>query len=84
MTLTVGDLRRHLAAYDDDFEIQFDGGLTFYRVKTRGDNLAMVEFNEFQAMLSPKFKEKFPEVKVAFCSVESDGSVVQEVGVPEL
>lgn len=84
MTLTVGDLKRHLAAYDDDFEIEFDGGLTFYRVKTRGDNLAMVEFNEFQAILSSKFKKKFPEVKVAFCSVESDGSVVQEVGVPEL
>ncbi|WP_223428998.1 hypothetical protein [Tateyamaria pelophila] len=84
MTLTVGDLKRHLAAYDDDFEIEFDGGLTFCRVKTRGDNLAMVEFNEFQAMLSPKFRKKFPEVKVAFCSVESDGSVVQEVGVPEL
>lgn len=30
MTLTVGDLKRHLAAYDDDFEIEFDGGLTFY------------------------------------------------------
>lgn len=84
MTLTVGDLKRYLAAYDDDFEIEFDGGLTFYRVKTRGDNLALVEFNEFQAMLSPKFKKKFPEVKVAFCSVESDGSLVQEVGIPEL
>lgn len=84
MTLTVGDLKRHLAAYDDDFEIEFGGGLTFYRLKTRGDNLAMVEFNEFQAILSPKFKKNVPEVKVAFCSVESDGSVVQEVGVPEL
>jgi hypothetical protein len=83
-TFTVGDLKRHLAAYDDDFELEFDGGLNFYRVKTRGDNLAVVEFNEFQAILSPKFKKKFPEVKVAFCSVESDGSLVQEVGVPEL
>ena len=77
-------MKRHLAAYGDDFEIEFDGGLTFYQLKTRGDNLAMVEFNEFQAILSPKFKKNFPEVKVAFCSVESDGSVVQEVGVPEL
>lgn len=84
MTLTVGDLKRHLAVYDDDFEIEFDGGLTFYRVKTRGDNLAIVEFEEFQAILSPEFKKKNPEVKVAFCSVESDGSVLQEVRVPEL
>jgi hypothetical protein len=84
MTYTVGDLRRDLQAYDDDFELEIDGGLTVYRVKTRGDNLAVLEFNEIQAMLSPKFKKKFPEVKVAFCSFESDGSVVQEVGVPEL
>lgn len=84
MTLTVGELKQHLAAYPDDFQLEFDGGLNFYRVKTRGDNLAVVEFNELQAMLSAKFKKKFPEVKVAFCSVESDGSMVQQVGVPEL
>lgn len=84
MSLTVGELRRHLEAYDDDFELKFAGGVTFYRVKTRGDNLAVVEFNEIEAMLSPKFRKKFPEVKVAFCSFESDGSVVQEVSVPEL
>ena len=84
MTLTVGDLKRHLTAYDDDSEIEFDGGLTFYRVKTRGDKLTMVEFNEYQAELSPKFRKEFPEVKVAFCSFESDGPVVQKVGAPEL
>jgi hypothetical protein len=84
MAYTVGDLRRDLQAYNDDFELEIGGGLTVYRVKTRSDNLAVLEFNEFQAMLSPKFKKKFPEVKVAFCSVESDGSVAQEVGVPEL
>lgn len=81
---TVGDLKRHLAAYDDDFELEFSGGLNFYRVKTRGDNLAVVEFNEFEAILSPTFKKKFPDVKVAFCSVESDGSLVQKASVPEL
>jgi hypothetical protein len=84
MTLTVGDLKRHLAAYDDDFEIAFDGDLTFYRVKTRGENLAVVEFTEFKAILSPKFRRKFPEVKVAFCSFESDDAIMQEVRVPEL
>lgn len=83
-TFTVGDLKRHLAAYDDDFELQFSDSLNFYQIKTRGDNLAVLEFNEFEAILSPKFRKKFPEVKVAFCSVESDGSIVQEVGVPEL
>lgn len=84
MTYTVGDLHFDLQAYNDDFELEIDGGLTVYRVKTRGDNLAVLEFNEFQAMLSPEFKNKLPEVKVAFCSVESDGSIVQEVGIPEL
>ena len=82
--LTVGDLKRHLAAYDDDFELEFQGGLQFYRVKTRGDNLAVVEFNEFQAELSPKFKRENPQVKAVFCSFDSDGSLVQEVNVPRL
>ncbi len=81
---TVGDLKRHLAAYDDDFELEFSGGLNFYRIKARGENLAVLEFNEFQAILSTKFRKKFPEVKVAFCSVDSDGSILQEVRVPEL
>ncbi len=82
--LTVGDLKRQLASYDDGDELIFQGGLTFYRLKTRGDKLVQVEFDEIQAILSAKFKKKFPEVKVAFCSFESDGSVVQEVFVPEL
>jgi hypothetical protein len=82
--VTVGDLKRQLAVYDDDFELEFQGGLTFYRVKTRGDNLAVVEFGEFQADLSPKFKHDNPQVKVVFCSFESDGLVVQNVNVPRL
>lgn len=84
MSLTVGDLKRQLAIYDDDFELEFSGGLTFYRLKTRGDNLAVVEFNEFEAELSPKFRRENPQVKVAFCSFDDDGEVVQEVGVPRL
>lgn len=44
-TITVGLLRQHLAAYPDDFEIDFSG-LSFYRVKTRGENHAQIEFNQ--------------------------------------
>lgn len=84
MTITVGDLKRHLAAFDDDMDLEFSGGMTFYRMKRRGENLAMIEFNEFEALLSERFRKKFPEVKVAFCSVENDGSLIQEVSVPEL
>lgn len=44
-TITVGMLRQRLAAYPDDFQLSF-GGLEFSRVKTRGDNLAVVEFTQ--------------------------------------
>jgi len=83
-TFTVGELRDCLSAYNDDFELKFDGGLSFYRIKTRDQNLAVLEFNEIQASLSARFKKKFPEVKVAFCAFKSDGSLWQAVNVPEL
>ncbi|MCZ8283528.1 MAG: hypothetical protein O9286_14995 [Aquidulcibacter sp.] len=83
-TFTVGELRACLSVYNDDFELKFDGGLSFYRIKTRGQNIAVLEFNEVQASLSSRFKKKFPEVKVAFCAFDSDGSFLQTVNVPEL
>jgi hypothetical protein len=50
-TFTVGDLRRHLEVFADDWELQFgpsftDGALTFYRTKARGEKLVQIEFNE--------------------------------------
>jgi hypothetical protein len=48
-TFTVGELRACLSVYNDDFELKFDGGLSFYRIKTRGQNIAVLEFNEVQA-----------------------------------
>ena len=44
-TITVGELRAALIPWDDNDLISF-GGLSFYRVKGRGDHLAQVEFNE--------------------------------------
>jgi hypothetical protein len=44
-TIKVGWLRQCLNVYPDDFDLSF-GGLEFYRVKTRGENIAMVEFNQ--------------------------------------
>lgn len=44
-TIKVGWLRRCLDGYPDDFDLSF-GGLEFYRIKTRGENIAMVEFNQ--------------------------------------
>jgi len=43
--MTVGDLKDRLAGWNDDWEIQFNG-LTFYRLKVRGDELVNMEFNE--------------------------------------
>ncbi len=84
MSMTVGELRSHLAVFDDHDELSIAGGLTVYRVKSTGDNSAFLEFNEIEVPLSEKFKEKHPEVQVAFCSFDSDGSLVQEVSVPVL
>lgn len=43
--ITVGELKRWLAAFGDDCEL-YMGGLTFYRLKQRGDKLVQFEFNE--------------------------------------
>lgn len=84
MLLTVGELKRQLSAFSDDHELQLPGGLTFYRFKQRGDDLVVMEVDALEALLSDRFKRKFPEVKVAFCSFESDGSALRIVYVPEL
>jgi hypothetical protein len=42
---TAGDLRRHLAAFPDEYEVDFSG-LTFYRTKMRGPDLVQIEFAE--------------------------------------
>ena len=44
-TISIGQLRAELSGWKDDDEICF-GGLTFYRVKGRGEHLAQMEFNE--------------------------------------
>jgi hypothetical protein len=44
-TIKVGDLRAALEPYEDDFDLSFSG-LRFYRVKTRGENIAQVEFDQ--------------------------------------
>lgn len=44
-TIKVGDLRRWLQYYPDDFDLSFSG-LEFYRVKTRGENIAQIEFSQ--------------------------------------
>jgi hypothetical protein len=44
-TISVKSLREMLSGYPDDFEISFSG-LEFYRLKTRGEKLVQMEFNE--------------------------------------
>lgn len=68
---TVGDLRRQLAAYDDDTKLSFDGGLTFGRTKSWGDDEVILLFSEPQAYLDDRFKKKNPNVKVAFMRIDN-------------
>lgn len=81
--MTVGDLKRHLQGIDDNTDLEFGGGLTFYRLKFRGDNLVVLEWNEAEAELKPKTREY---IQVAFIkSVDfEDGEVIKEVTVPRL
>jgi len=44
-TISVGRLRQALALYHDDDLLSF-GGLEYARIKSRGEHLAQVEFNE--------------------------------------
>lgn len=44
--LTVGELIGALSIFPEDAELIFQGGLTLYRTKGRGDDLVQIEFNE--------------------------------------
>lgn len=81
MTLTVGELRKQLAALPDDTKIDFAGKLSFNRLRYRQGRI-LVEFEEIEAMLSDEFKFKHPEVKAIFCSFESDDSPIEPVELP--
>jgi hypothetical protein len=69
--ITVGELRRQLNGLSDDTKLTFAGGLTFYRIKRWGDDEVFIEFNEAQADLTPAFRKKNPQVKVAFISTDA-------------
>lgn len=43
--ITVGELKRHLEVFGDDWIVDFSG-LEFYRTKARGDNTVQIEFSE--------------------------------------
>lgn len=82
-SFTVGDLKRHLNGLDDDIELSFSGGLTFYRIKRWGDDEAYIEFSEPVADLTQSFKKRNPNVLVAFIrsSLEDGGELVSSVSV---
>lgn len=46
-SITVGELRKHLELFSDDYELFFgSGNLEFYRTKSRGDKLVQIEFSQ--------------------------------------
>ncbi len=44
-SITVGELRQHLACFPDDWTLDFCG-LEFYRTKARGEKHVQIEFNQ--------------------------------------
>lgn len=82
--MTVGDLLRQLQGCDPNDRLLFDGGVTFNRLKRRGPDLMVLEFNEIQADLSPAFRKRHPNVLVAFAAFHTTGEMVQMVSVPRL
>jgi hypothetical protein len=62
------------------------GGLSFYRIKRRGDKFFVLEVNEPEAHLSNTFERKNPHVKVAFIKIDDtewaeDGISAEPVNV---
>lgn len=82
--ITVGDLKRQLAGLPDNMDLEFQGGMTFYRLKQRDKNMVQLEFNEPQAYLTEEFRKREPEVFVAFFRPDHSGEMIQEVTVPTL
>ncbi|MEA1030966.1 hypothetical protein T3A99_20580 [Pseudomonas sp. N-137] len=80
---TVGDLQRQLQNLDPDDILEFQGGLTFNRIKRRGDDLQVLEFCEAQGFLEDKFKKSNPHVQVVFIKAEpfEEGELIQEIDV---
>lgn len=81
---TVADLKRQIAGWPDDMALEFQGGMTFYRLKQRATNMLQLEFNEPQVFLTEAFRQREPEVFVAFFRPEDNGELLQEVAVPTL
>ena len=44
-SITIGELKSHLAGYPDHYTIDFSG-LDFYRIKKRDENHVQLEFNQ--------------------------------------
>lgn len=44
-SITVGELRNALSGYPEHFTLDFSG-LSFYRIKQRGDSHLQIEFNQ--------------------------------------
>lgn len=80
---TVGDLHRQLKNLDPNDILEFQGGLTFNRIKRRGEDLQVLEFCEASGYLEEGFKERNPHVQVAFITAEpfEEGELVQEIDV---
>lgn len=57
LRFTVGDFKKHLEVFPNDWEIDFSG-LTFYRLKARGNTLVNVEFNEHVELLQLEGEKK--------------------------
>lgn len=50
--ITVGDLRRNLSMFPDEYEVTFgSGNLEFYRLKMRGTNIVQIEFSQNTEMV---------------------------------
>jgi hypothetical protein len=81
---TVGELRQLLKGFPDETELVIAGGLQVHRLKRIDDDEVFLEFSEFEADLSPAFRQKHPAVLVAFCRAPQSGELVQEVSVPKL
>lgn len=80
-SFTVGELRRELDGLPDDHVIEFEGGLSFSRLKRCDDNAWVVCFQQNILPLSEKTSKI---VQVAFAPAVQPDGIAQTGWLPEI
>ena len=66
LKMTVGQLKRHLADFDDSHEIELSADLRIEELRYIGQETVYLKIAEPCALLNSRFKNAYPEVLAVF------------------